>query len=167
MRVRLVLAVLMGAGLAGSGLLAVPAADARGVGPAQGSVLADVSCPSATVCLAVGSQLTSTNHATTLAELWNGSSWSILATPNAPTTDSELEAVSCAPLSKSCMAVGDDLLNTALALRWNGTAWGNYTPENPPGYPDAGFTGVTCTAVFSCVAVGTASTSHSAGVPLA
>jgi len=48
------------------------------LGPAHGS-LAGVSCRSRTFCIAVGASLSGT-----LTERWNGSSWSILPTPNPP-----------------------------------------------------------------------------------
>lgn len=74
----------------------------------QGSQLTGVSCTSATSCTAVG-WYTSSNVSTfgqmlTVAEEWNGSTWSLDSTPN-PSTNSLLQAVSCGAV-QTCTAVG-------------------------------------------------------------
>ena len=69
------------------------------------SELADVSCTTATSCFAVGDFV----HAAsvdTLVEQWNGSSWSIVTSPNPPNAErSFLDGVTCVSAS-SCFAVG-------------------------------------------------------------
>lgn len=70
----------------------------------KASALQDVSCATETSCTAVGSWIGS-GSTKTLAEVWNGTSWSIQATPNpASATFSSLFGVSCR--STSCMSVG-------------------------------------------------------------
>jgi hypothetical protein len=71
----------------------------------------------------------------TLAEVWNGTSWAIQATPN-PTgvKGTFLSGVSCKSAA-ACTAVGD-YENSAgsyapLAEAWNGTSWAIETTPNP------------------------------------
>jgi hypothetical protein len=81
-----------------------------------------VSCASATACTAVGDYNNGTTGVT-LAERWNGSTWSIQPTPNpAGAPVSLLNGVSCASAT-ACTAVGGYNNGTAgvtLAERWNG-----------------------------------------------
>ena len=62
------------------------------------ATLSAVSCASPSMCVAVGSYIDSNgNPAGTLAELWNGSSWSLLTTPKLPAAT--LDGVSCPTVS--------------------------------------------------------------------
>ena len=73
---------------------------------------------------------TTTAHRTpvTLAERWNGSSWSVQPTANPGGINPELVDVSCTS-ARACTAVGSagnggDVSGIgALAERWNGTSW--------------------------------------------
>ncbi len=59
------------------------------------------------------------------AESWNGSKWSVVATPALTNSGASLNGVSCTGAS-SCMAVGDFTgtgNEMTLAEAWNGTAW--------------------------------------------
>jgi len=68
------------------------------------SVLQDVSCASETSCTAAGSQVAG-GSTQTLAEKWNGTSWSIQGTPDpSGAAFSSLFGVSCR--STTCMGVG-------------------------------------------------------------
>lgn len=70
------------------------------------SFLTGVSCPSATVRIAVGSSFRPASTQT-LAERWTGTSWTIQATPNpAAATSSALTGASC-PSDTACTAVGN------------------------------------------------------------
>ncbi len=74
----------------------------------QGSQLTSVSCASATSCTAVG-WYTSSNVSTfgqpqTVVEAWDGTAWSLEASPN-PSTGGQLAGVSCGS-SQVCTAVG-------------------------------------------------------------
>ena len=73
------------------------------------STLDDMSCVSATSCVAVGYDSDATNtKGETLVEHWNGKTWSIQPSPNATALpDSYFEAVTCASAT-SCVAVGYD-----------------------------------------------------------
>ena len=71
------------------------------------NALTAVSCASATSCFAVGSSIASqTTPSTTLVEHWNGTGFSIVASPNpAGSTRNVLSGISCASAA-SCVAVG-------------------------------------------------------------
>ena len=106
----------------------------------------DVSCASATNCLAVGDSYGNTFRR--LAERWNGGTWSTEVTPSA-TQDQLFYGVSCPSIS-FCVIVGNSELGT-LIEQWNGSGW----TEEPV---FAGGTnrlyGVTCTSSTNCIAVG-------------
>ena len=72
----------------------------------QASVLQEVSCATETSCTAAGSWVSSAGGSNrTLAEAWNGTSWSIQGTPNpAGSVFSASFGISCR--STSCMSVG-------------------------------------------------------------
>jgi hypothetical protein len=72
------------------------------------SVLTAILCPAARACSAVGNYLKPTLYPVTLAEVWDGTSWSIQATPTpAGAENSGLWAVSCSA-ANACTAVGFD-----------------------------------------------------------
>jgi hypothetical protein len=133
---------------------------------AQFSFLNAVSCASASACSAVGGYGNSSGTQVTLAERWNGTSWSIQATPNPSGAQfSFLNAVSCASAS-ACSAVGgygnSSGTPVALAERWDGTSWAiQATPRLPGGASlPFGLTGVACTSATGCTAVGLATPNH-------
>ena len=120
-----------------------------------------MSCASASACIAVGSYSNGTTGVT-LAERWNGTTWSIEHTPN-PTgaSGSGLSGVSCASAS-ACTAVGSYDGGT-LAERWNGTKWTsehtpNPAPASPTGASENLLDGVWCASASPCTAVGYYST---------
>jgi hypothetical protein len=63
-----------------------------------------VSCTTATACMGVGQYTPDgTSNPLTLAESWNGASWTISATPN-PSDEASFDGVSC--VHSTCVAVG-------------------------------------------------------------
>jgi hypothetical protein len=124
---------------------------------AEESVLSSVSCTSATACTAVGWYQNPAGSFTprfSLAEAWNGTSWSIQQTPlQHSKADHILDGVSCTSAT-ACTAVGHVGYQT-LAERWNGTSWSNQPTPHPEHGPDA-LLGVSCTSASACVAVGSA-----------
>jgi hypothetical protein len=126
---------------------------------ADSSRLAGVKCTSNTFCVAVGSQgVTSSGVVKTLVERWNGTKWSMVASPN-PAGDRypRLSAVSCTSTVR-CVAVGDSLgpdgfLHT-LVERWNGTSWSIIASPNPDAGEGGELLGVSCTTSANCMAVG-------------
>ncbi len=125
---------------------------------AKGGSLPSVSCPAAGVCTAVGSYINSLGVTVTLAERWNGSSWTVQSTPNpAGAKGSVLKSVSCTS-STACTAVGYYVnsggTNVPLAERWNGTSWSIQSTPSIEGAKESYFQSVSCTSATSCIAVG-------------
>jgi hypothetical protein len=124
---------------------------------AKSSDLWAVSCPSATACVATGEYVNSSGTTVSLAEAWNGTEWSVQATPNpSGATASTLQSVSCSA-STSCMAVGFDLNSgtwESFSERWNGTEWSLQSMPKPSGASTAIATGGSCTSATACTAAG-------------
>ena len=138
---------------------------------ATSSELAGVSCPAAGVCTAVGSYVNSSGTTVTLAEAWNGTSWTIQTTPTpSGATSSSLAAVSCTS-SSACTAVGSYIDGTGTTLSfaeaWDGTNWTVQVTQNPSGAVLSELQGVSCTASSACIAVGLDDPSISTEVTLA
>jgi hypothetical protein len=112
---------------------------------------------------AVGISNDNATTSQTLAEHWNGTSWSILPTVNPGTRHNRLFSVS-AVASNNVWAVGDydinaaNLFNSAtLAEHWNGTSWTKVTTKNPtsiPGFSADDLYGVTAIDASHVYAVG-------------
>jgi hypothetical protein len=118
------------------------------------NALRGVSCTAPTACTAVGYYRTPGSFArSSLAEAWNGSSWSIQPTPHQSAADHVLNAVSCTSAS-ACTAVGLVGYQT-LAERWNGRSWSNQPTPHPEHGPDL-LLGVSCPSATACIAVGSA-----------
>jgi hypothetical protein len=131
------------------------------------SGLADVSCPTATDCIAVGESSNSIlTEGIVLAEQWNGTSWTIQKTPTLPASDqAALYSVSC-PAVNACMATGSykkDGVLTTLIERWNGTRWA-IEPALPTGL---GIGRISCPSTISCTALGTDENSKGGEVTVA
>jgi hypothetical protein len=114
--------------------------------------LSDVSCVSASFCMAVGAHQDSAGGEANLAEIWNGTSWQITATPNikaqsGTTAYNDLLSVSCVSAS-FCEAVGTGP-NGADAAQWNGTSW---TLQARPG-EDVSPQVVSCATADFCMSV--------------
>jgi hypothetical protein len=116
-----------------------------------------VTCPTTTDCWAVGAQQSADAPApTALAEHWNGSAWSPVATP---ATSGYLTSVACVDAS-DCWAAGtvvsDDNQSDPLhgmVDHWDGSAW--TTVATPPsGQNRDQLNAVTCAGAADCWAVG-------------
>ena len=124
--------------------------------PARASRLSGVSCPSPTVCVAVGS---SAGGGRTLAERWNGVRWTVQRTPGIGRTGySALTAVSCATAA-NCMAVGTYNAGiSGIAEHWDGSRWTIRRLPVPPGPPGEEPlvlpASVSCASATACVTVG-------------
>jgi hypothetical protein len=128
---------------------------------ATGTVLTGVSCTSVSACTGSGWYYTGSGDALTLAEAWNGSTWTIQTTPNPSGPPySELNAVSC--VASGCIAVGYSQtdqqsptpVDTTLAEAWNGTAWSLQNAVSPSGAVASYLSSVSCVAANACTAVG-------------
>lgn len=89
--------------------------------------LNSVSCTSATNCMAVGDYMDQAGTSdTTVAAQWNGTTWTIVATPS-PATFSALFSVACTSAT-FCSAVGASSATATgvvspVAETWNGSTW--------------------------------------------
>jgi hypothetical protein len=131
-----------------------------------GSALQDVSCTSSSNCMAVGYYYEESSNKKTLAERWNGSSWSIVSSPNPATNyGASLLSVSCTS-SSACTAVGRYVSSATygleslfkeektLAESWGGSEWAIQSSPNPEGRKLSRLNGVSCSASNACTAVG-------------
>jgi hypothetical protein len=129
-----------------------------------------VSCPSLTHCESVGFYYNSSDVKVTLAEVWDGSSWSVQTTPNRTGAQlSTLYSLSCAGTT-DCEAVGYDH-NTSgaavtLAEKWNGTKWNLQPSVNPSGLARV-LSSVSCPSSTDCESVGFHDNSSDVGKTLA
>jgi len=105
-----------------------------------GAGLAEVSCTSATFCMAVGSVIDS----------WTGHTWERLQSEKGQS----LSGVACTSTT-FCVAVGTsvgDMGNVSEA--WNGTTWRSLTTPQNGCVPLCGLSKVACPSATRCVAVG-------------
>jgi hypothetical protein len=112
--------------------------------------LTAVSCTSPSACMAVGFAPKGLTGIATLAERWDGTTWTIEHTPS-PDSQSNLFGVSCTS-ARDCMAVGESFTGGTLAEHWNGTAWSLLKTPNPAQL--GALLGVSCTSASACTAVG-------------
>ncbi len=126
--------------------------------PNRGTVsnwLGDVSCPTATRCVAVGAHrndaLPSAPPYGTLIETFTQGKWSVTASPGQNRVNA-LWGVSC-PTVNRCYAVGTSIAtNQALIATLSGGAW---SPMPTPDLGDAsGLSGISCVDASHCFAVG-------------
>ncbi len=128
---------------------------------AERATISGLSCVSADDCVAVGdyaygitAQPSPALRDKTLAERWNGHSWSLLPdTVDVSHVDGFI-AVSC-PSADDCTAVGFNQGQDLLAEQWNGKTW---RVEPMPTVSSIGYVtlgGVSCPAAGFCVAAGT------------
>ena len=113
--------------------------------PSENNSFMAVTCVSSSDCWAVGDGGPNGNGHP-LAEHWNGTAWSIVATPSAAAS---FAGVSCIG-SSDCWAVGEGNNGTMLADHWNGSAWSTIaTPSS-----DAVIYGISCPSSTDCWVVG-------------
>jgi|HubBroStandDraft_4_1064222.scaffolds.fasta_scaffold06127_2 hypothetical protein len=123
----------------------------------QWNQLYGASCASASFCVAAGYSDNNSGFGQTLIEAWNGSSWSIVSSPNSNMQNSVLTSVSCASAS-FCVAAGysydaSDLFQTLIET-WNGSNWSIASSPNTTSTQDNVLAGVSCVSASFCVAAG-------------
>ena len=126
-----------------------------------GAELWDMSCTSITACTAVGwSYLTGSDDFVTLAEVWNGTAWSIESTPNpAGSTDSALLGRGARPPRRAPPSGTTRTVRATTCRRpRHGTARRDL-PNHPHPCcrhrPRGGRDGrLSCTSITACIAVG-------------
>lgn len=136
--------------------------------PGGGAELNAVSCTSSSDCMAVGQAEIFQAHGGALiphplAEMWNGTRWTLVPTPKFVHTGAKLNGVSCTPGAGGgparCMAVGSEggpkhPAQFTLAESWNGSSWkfvGTPMPLTPGG---TALNAVSCADTAGCMAVG-------------
>ena len=126
-------------------------------GSAQDNVLNNVKCSSASDCWAVGYYNNGSNSQT-LIERWNGTSWSIVTSPNnGRTQNNVLNGLKCLSAS-DCWAVGyyhnGGGYDQTLIEHWNGTSWSLVTSPNTSSTQHNQLTSVACPSATQCWGVG-------------
>jgi hypothetical protein len=126
--------------------------------------LIDVSCSSANDCWAVGFVDVGTGYIQTLTLRWNGTTWSVVESPNSSATEFNLlSGVTCSS-ADDCWAVGYHFTGgrpQSLLLRWNGIAWSIVPAPTSPANGSHILRDVHCTSDTNCRVVGN---SQSGGV---
>ena len=106
--------------------------------------LSGISCPSATMCVAVGAD---SNGG--VVESWDGTAWTMAMSQVADTT---FASVSCSSPT-SCVAVGNND-NSLTSLVLNGGTWSTQSAVTPGTVASNFLYGVSCASASFCVAVG-------------
>ena len=117
--------------------------------------LAGVSCPTTTVCLAVGNYTRADGRSQAYSAHWSGGKWTVQNARNLQRESLTLfESVSCVSRTR-CEAVGTAVLPGRHSFA---EAWANGTWQVQPtaGRADATLFGVTCPAPGHCFAAGSA-----------
>ncbi len=121
----------------------------------QASLLWGVDCVTSSDCWAVGGEQTpATTSPVIMAEMWNGSVWTVVPTP---AVDGYLFSVTCTS-SSDCWAVGQSVDGkqnslSGVIIHWDGSQWSQSTPASS-GQPHDGFNSIACTTSSDCWAVG-------------
>ena len=115
-----------------------------------------ISCASPTLCFAVGAAGDSPVTPRTLIEQWDGTSWTIVASPNPSGTNTfpDLSDVAC-PSATACYAAGyytQGRTMKSIIERWDGAKWSMVTSPDV----EADITHLACPTATDCFAVGTA-----------
>ena len=118
--------------------------------------VSDVSCPTDTLCQAVGNHLGMDGRWHALAETWDGSAWREDTLPNVPGNSTGLKTVSCAS-STSCVAISawGSGARSRLGLRWDGTRWRRLDTST---LKNGRILDLSCSTPRSCMAVTTRTT---------
>ncbi|MHB8289767.1 MAG: hypothetical protein ACYDEY_11110 [Acidimicrobiales bacterium] len=115
-----------------------------------------ISCASATSCTAVGAYNNGAFNQT-LAERWNGTTWSIVASHNTAASQfNALDNISCVSVT-SCIAVGSSYnhyAQQALIEAWNGTSWSIVASADTSSSATNALNAVSCASETFCTAVG-------------
>lgn len=114
-----------------------------------------VSCTSVNFCMAVGSYMKSSNIDRNLIEEWEGSTWTIVRSPDEGTGDNSLDGVSCTS-ERHCVAVGYGTgaqYEEGIILTFNGHHW-SITSILSSVHGIYAFSAVSCPSRNFCVAVG-------------
>jgi hypothetical protein len=119
---------------------------------ARSAELGGLSCPTTTMCMAVGNYVSAAGKYLTYSALWNGSSWQLQPTRNERGSKfSTFNAVSCASTT-TCVAVGEATGSMqAFVEQWRKGGW--RLASSPTEFGAGLFSG-SCPAVTRCFATG-------------
>jgi len=125
----------------------------------QANQLVSVACVSDTDCWAVGGAATgSGGDLQSLVEQYNGSSWSIVGSPDTSSSQpNELEGLAC-PSATDCQAVGvyeNGSVYQTLSEQYNGSAWSIVPSPDVTSSRDSELFAIACATGADCRAVGT------------
>jgi hypothetical protein len=116
------------------------------------NLLFSVSCPSETVCVAVGETEDNNSKTGALIDMWDGQSWTNVASP-ATGTDQVLQGVDCYSQS-ACFAAGA-VGGGNLLLSWDGSGW-TLNPAPSIDSQNSSYLGpLSCVSGWACVVEGT------------
>ena len=118
--------------------------------PSSDAVLTNVSCSTASSCVAIGLAVTSDGFTQPLIEKWDGSIWSIAAAPALHST--QMTGVKCTNAT-NCYTVGSSGSATLIEL-WDGATWSVSISPNPRGAFFSFLNDVACPSATTCDAVG-------------
>jgi hypothetical protein len=130
----------------------------------QNNYLEGVTCASASDCWAVGFSFSSSPIGglvdQTLIEAWDGTSWSIVSSPNSASGPSQLTGVTCVSAS-DCWTVGysNGIVDQTLIEQNTGSGWAVVTSPDHLGSQTNFLNGVACVSAAECWAIGSYSTS--------
>ncbi len=121
-----------------------------------------VSCVSSTFCIAVGTITIAGFSASTLNEIWDGSTWTTThpGADHPSSVSNQFSSVSCVSPS-FCLAAGQQGPSptpSPLVEEWNGSTWSLVTAATGPGTLGNRFASVSCAGVSFCVLVGSSTT---------
>jgi RHS repeat-associated protein len=129
----------------------------------QDNLLKAISCTSASNCWADGYYVNASGIDQTLIEQYDGTSWSVAASPNQGTSQSNvLVGLTCVS-SSNCWAVGSDtpgIYDQTLIEEYSGATWSIVTSPNTSTSQANDLTAVTCTSSSNCWSVGHYSGTH-------
>jgi hypothetical protein len=127
------------------------------LGKAQDTMLNSVDCPSAQVCVAIGSQRIARAGYRSFAEVGHAGAWRVTPTQDpAHSPDADLVSVDCPSVTR-CVAVGYAVAGASpepFVEWWNGARWTMGAAPQVPGASGSALSGVSCTSPDSCIAVG-------------
>ena len=131
----------------------------------------DVSCPSSTVCVAVGGYVTETEPNQPYSARWNGREWAVETLPMpAGVTVAMLNDVSCVTTT-NCVAAGTYIeargVWLSLVESWNGREWTVQTTPNQREVRRNIFQSISCSSSTSCTAAGYTETGGGRTLPFA
>lgn len=123
------------------------------------SELNAVSCPTRRFCMAVGDKdFNRTGVTSNIAELWNGTRWTVVPSAAPAKSSTLLTSVSCRTPS-NCTAAGwwgpqTGNAEYPLTTHWNGKRWRVTPNPHPPKLNDSLMFGISCPAGNGCIATG-------------